>query len=138
MDIEREQWLLSNPPHYPHLDDDSYTFAHNPTYTSEELQVRLETSVKVQRLLEMSNPSARATGITVSQFLGLDLDYASDKQLTMLMDMHMEVRSQRALQEQAIKQITSMKVRMAKTNERQRLMFPREVNDISIDPQENS
>ena len=39
----------------------------------------------------MSNPSARAMRITVSQYLGLDLDYASDKQLNMLMDMHMEV-----------------------------------------------
>ena len=39
----------------------------------------------------MSNPSARAMCITVSQYLGLDLDYATDKQLNMLMDMHMEV-----------------------------------------------
>lgn len=39
----------------------------------------------------MSNPSARATGITVSQYLGVDLDYATDTQLSMLMDMHMEV-----------------------------------------------
>lgn len=39
----------------------------------------------------MSNPSARATGITVSQYLGLDLDIASETQLSILMDMHMEV-----------------------------------------------
>ena len=39
----------------------------------------------------MSNPSARALGITVPQYLGLDLDSADEKQLAMLMDMHMEV-----------------------------------------------
>ena len=43
-------------------------------------------------MLELSNPSARATGITVPQYLGLDLDYATDTQLSMVMDMHMEVR----------------------------------------------
>ena len=39
----------------------------------------------------MSHPSARATGVSVSQYLGLDLDLASETQLSILMDMHMEV-----------------------------------------------
>lgn len=46
-----------------------------------------------QQVLEKSNPSARASGITVSQYLGLDLDSATDAQLSILMDMHMEVRN---------------------------------------------
>mgnify|MGYP007072983937 FL=1 len=46
----------------------------------------------------MSNPSARATGITVPQYLGLDLDSASDTQLSMLMDMHMEVATRKESQ----------------------------------------
>ena len=91
----------------------------------------------------MSNPSARATGITVSQYLGVDLDYATDTQLTMLMDMHMEVGNNGELLSlisywcdmQAIKHITNMKVRLAKNNERQRLLQPRDVGDL---PQEDN
>lgn len=45
--------------------------------------------------MEKSNPSARASGITVAQYLGLDLDSATDAQLSILMDMHMEVREDR-------------------------------------------
>ena len=69
----------------------------------------------------MSNPSARAIGITVPQYLGLDLDYASDTQLSILLDMHLE----------AIKQITSMKVRLAKALERQRIRYQRGPTDSS-------
>lgn len=100
MGLERNSYL-QDPGLSPFID-----YGTLPTYSSEELQ----------RVLEMSNPSARATGITVPQYLGLDLDSASDTQLSMLMDMHME----------AIKQITVMKVRLAKNNERLRLLQPRE------------
>lgn len=42
----------------------------------------------------MSHPSARDTGVSVSQYLGLDLDLASETQLSILMDMHMEVNTE--------------------------------------------
>lgn len=41
MDMEREQWLFDESHQYPsYTEDDPYLFQHNPTYTSEELQVR--------------------------------------------------------------------------------------------------
>lgn len=42
MDMEREQWLFDESHQYPsYTEDDPYLFQHNPTYTSEELQVRI-------------------------------------------------------------------------------------------------
>lgn len=41
MDLEREQWLFADH-RLPYVDDDSYNFQHDPTYTSEELQVCVE------------------------------------------------------------------------------------------------
>ena len=87
MGLEREPWLdLSSFP-----EEDHVQYGPNSTYSSEELQVRVSGENDEQRVLDMSNPSARATGITVSQYLGLDLDIASETQLSILMDMHMEV-----------------------------------------------